>query len=64
MSDIPAGRLKTTGSSHCYYARLKNDSGDFNAIIANNNLNGPGSVTVKAGEFFEVEGTCEWTVTK
>lgn len=63
-TDIPAGRLKTAGSDFCYYARLKNDSGDFNAIIANNNLSGPGTVSVKSGEFFEVKGTCQWAVTK
>jgi len=61
---IPAGRYKTEGASSCYYARLKNDSGDFSAIIANNNLTGPGSTTVKAGEFFEISGSCKWTVVK
>jgi hypothetical protein len=61
---IPAGRYKTEGASSCYYARLKNDSGDFSAIIANNNLTGPGSTTLKAGEYFEISGGCKWTVVK
>jgi len=61
---IPAGQYKTTGADSCYWARLKNDSGDLGAIIANNNLTGPGSVTVKPGEYFEISGTCTWTAAK
>lgn len=58
---IDPGRYATEGGGgNCYYARLRNDSGDFNAIITNNNLDGPGSVTVKAGEFFQVRGSCEF----
>jgi hypothetical protein len=66
-TDIPAGRYKTEGPSatsiipNCYYARLKNDSGEFDAIIANDNLQGPGSVTLKKGEFVEFSGGCTWT---
>ncbi|MFC0109490.1 hypothetical protein [Kibdelosporangium aridum] len=59
-SDIEPGRYKTEGGGRCYFARLKDDSGSFGAIIANNNLDGPGSVTVKKGEFFEVKGSCTW----
>ncbi|MCE7008026.1 hypothetical protein LWC34_35165 [Kibdelosporangium philippinense] len=59
-SDIQPGRYKTEGADRCYFARLKDDSGSFESIIANNNLSGPGSVTVKKGEFFEVKGDCTW----
>jgi hypothetical protein len=66
-TDLPAGRYRTDGPSassvfpNCYYARLKNDSGEFDAIIANGNLQGPGSVTVRQGEFLELSGGCTWT---
>jgi len=65
--DIEAGRYRTDGpdpSSYfpsCYYARLANDSGNFDAIKANNNIQGPGSVTLSAGEFVEASGGCTWT---
>lgn len=64
--DIAPGRYKTVGPDlddswpSCYWARLKNDSGQFSAIIANGNTQGPASLTVKAGEFVEVSGGCQW----
>ncbi|MBP2474531.1 hypothetical protein JOF53_003403 [Crossiella equi] len=61
--DIKPGRYKTAGSSGgCYWARLRNDSGESSAIIANNNIDGPGSVTVKKNEFFEASGGCLWAL--
>lgn len=63
-TDAPAGQWKTTGpagSMPCYWARLKNDSGDFDAIIANGNPTGPTSLTVKSGEYLELSGGCAWT---
>lgn len=63
--DVKAGRYKTTvpdDSMNCYWARLKDDSGDFDAIIANDNAS-PGarvSVTIKNGEFFENNGCGDW----
>jgi hypothetical protein len=62
--DMKAGRWKTTGPTTgmpCYWARLKNDSGDFQAIITNGTPTGPASLTVKAGEFVEFSGGCVWT---
>ena len=56
--DIAAGTYKSAGGDYCYWARLKNDSGDFGAIIANHIGSGPARVTVKKGEFLEVSGTC------
>lgn len=65
--DVQPGQYKTAGPESdqygigCYWARHKNDSGEFDALIANDNLDGPGSVTVKAGEFVELSGNCTWT---
>lgn len=65
--DITAGRYKTPGPDktsvvpNCYYQRAKNDSGSFDAIIANNNSAGPNSVTVNKGEFVTFAGGCNWT---
>ncbi|MFF2774566.1 hypothetical protein ACFVU3_06625 [Streptomyces sp. NPDC058052] len=61
--DIRAGTYKTTGpdgSFGCYWARLKDASGEFDAIIANNNLQGPGRVTLKKGEYFQTQRCQEW----
>src|SRR5690606_13297672 len=59
--DIKAGRYKTTvpaDSYNCYVARHKDDSGEFESIIANENYE-PGarvSVKVKKGEWLELSG--------
>lgn len=66
-TDIAAGQYKTPGPDKtavipsCYWSRLKDDSGEFSAIIANNVVQGPGSVTVKKGEYLELSGGCTWT---
>lgn len=60
--DIAAGTYKSSGPRSgspvplCYWARMKNDSGGVDAIIANNNSQGPTRVTVKAGEYLQVTG--------
>ncbi|WP_460397783.1 hypothetical protein [Actinophytocola sediminis] len=65
--DVAPGRYKTTGPddssdfAHCYWARTTDDSGELRSIIANSLLQGPGSVTVNAGEFIELNGGCTWT---
>lgn len=64
--DIEAGRYKTSGPDqssffpNCYWERAKDDSGEFRSIIANDNVQGPGSVTVKNGEFVKFSGGCTW----
>lgn len=64
--DIMPGRYRTAGSGgsgvldSCYWERNSNDSGLFAAIIANENFNGPASVTVSSGEFLKVSGGCVW----
>ncbi|MDP8929353.1 MAG: hypothetical protein M3O70_12480 [Actinomycetota bacterium] len=62
--DIAAGSYKTDGDGGimgCYWARLKNDSGEFDAIIANQIVQGPSRVTVKTGEYLETSGGCNYT---
>ncbi len=64
--DIVPGRYKTKGSGRegffgsCYFQRSRNDSGEFDSIISNDFFQGPGSVTVKKGEFLKLTGDCEW----
>ncbi|RZT87658.1 hypothetical protein EV383_4584 [Pseudonocardia sediminis] len=66
--DIPAGRYKTSGAQGtniidaCTWSRNKDDSGEFDSIIANGIINkGQGSVTAKDGEFLDLSGDCVWT---
>lgn len=66
-TDLAAGRYKTTGPDKsdyvpsCYWERATDDSGELNAIIANDNISGPGSLTLKSGEFIKFSGSCIWT---
>ncbi|WP_255306174.1 hypothetical protein [Streptomyces sp. Wb2n-11] len=62
--DVKAGTYKSAGPSGdfgCYWARLMDASGEFDAIIANNNLSGPGRVTLNKGEYFQTKMCQEWT---
>ncbi|MEU2424726.1 hypothetical protein ABZ619_27515 [Streptomyces sp. NPDC007851] len=64
--DIQAGTYRTSGPEkdsvipNCYWARLKNASGEFDAIIANDNIQGQGRVTVNKGEYFKTSGCQDW----
>jgi hypothetical protein len=61
--DIAAGTYRTAGpqdSLGCYWERDKDSSGDFGSIIANDNLNGSGLVTVRTGEIFKTERCKTW----
>jgi hypothetical protein len=45
----------------CYYARLKGTSGDFEDIIANDNITGPSVVTIKPTDAaFKTTGCEDW----
>ncbi|MGW8485831.1 hypothetical protein [Streptomyces sp. NPDC055886] len=58
-----AGTYRTSGpgdSFGCYWERAKNSSGEFDAIIANGNLDGSGRVTVNKGEVFKSNGCQDW----
>jgi len=64
--DVQPGRYKTPGppaDSSCYWSRRTDDSGSFESIITNGNIEGPGSLTVNNKEFVELAGDCEWTRT-
>ncbi|GAA2423325.1 hypothetical protein [Streptomyces glaucus] len=61
--DIEAGTYKTAGPEDewgCYWERAKDASGEFGSIIANNNLDGPGRVTLNSGEYFKTNRCQEW----
>lgn len=65
--DVKPGTYRTGGSAYggdmpCYFARLKDTSGDFNAIITNGNPVGPTTVTIKSSDdAFETSGCQEWS---
>ncbi|GHH95060.1 hypothetical protein [Streptomyces capillispiralis] len=61
--DMKAGTYKTAGPADewgCYWERAKDASGEFEAIITNNNLTGQGRVTLNNGEYFKTNGCQEW----
>lgn len=61
--DVQPGQYKTAGPEGdipCYWARRKDDSGSFEAIIANGTPEGPSSLTINQGEFVELSGGCTW----
>jgi len=64
--DAEPGRYKTRvpqDSSGCYWEKMKDDSGGFNSLIANGEVNPGGrvSITLKRGEFFNSEDCGTWT---
>lgn len=64
--DIEPGTYRTDGPGngafpYCYWARLKDTTGSFEAIIANGNPQGPATVTIKKGDgAFETSGCAPW----
>lgn len=61
-TDMKAGTYRTAGPDEfgCYWERDKDSSGDFDSIIANDNLQGSGRVTVRKGEVFKTSGCQKW----
>jgi len=61
--DIKPGTYRTrTGSTNCYYARLKGFSGSLGDILANNNTDAPAVVTIKPSDKgFESQNCGTWT---
>ena len=57
-ADIKAGTYKTAGKRGCYYAVL--NSTDTSDIADNNNLDGPGVLTVSTGQYLQVSGCADW----
>lgn len=61
-TDIQPGRWKTNGGDFCYWARLKDDSGDFDAIITNHAGAGQATVTIaRTDGAFTTTGCGTWT---
>lgn len=61
--DIKAGTYVSSkpDSGNCYWARLKDDAGGFDSIIANNNSSGQSVVTIRrTDKFFETSGCSDW----
>lgn len=64
-TDILPGTYRTVGSTSsfpCYWSRLKDTSGDFAAIIANGNPDGPTTVTISGSDgAFQTTGCNAWS---
>ncbi|WP_208818429.1 hypothetical protein [Streptomyces marokkonensis] len=61
--DIKPGTYKTAGAGGefgCHWERAKDASGEFDSIIANNNLDGQGRVTLNNGEYLKTNRCQEW----
>jgi hypothetical protein len=59
-SEIKAGTYKTSGGE-CYWGRLKGFSGDFDDILANDNISGPSRMTIRpTDKGVTFSGGCEW----
>jgi hypothetical protein len=58
-ADMQPGTWHTNGASGCYYAIL--NSTDTSDIADNNNTDGPATVTLQSGKYFEVSGCADWT---
>jgi hypothetical protein len=67
-SDIEAGTYRTTGSASglpCYWARLKDTTGEFSSIITNGSPTGQATVTIKSTDgAFETAGCGTWQKVK
>jgi hypothetical protein len=65
-TDIVAGKYKTPGPGSTdildsCYMEVGDGSGSLGGIDQNDNLTGPGVVTLKKGKVFKVSGGCTWT---
>ena len=60
--EIKPGKYKTTGGDGCYWARLKDFSGD-DLPNANGIVNGPTTIVIKkTDKGVEFQGSCKWKV--
>lgn len=65
-ADIAPGKYKTPGPGSTdildsCYMEVGDGSGSISGIDQNDNLTGPGVVTLKKGKVFKVRGDCTWT---
>ena len=56
--DMKPGFYKTSGAAGCYYG--VNGDANGNNIKSNNITDGPATVAVAAGEYFETQGCADW----
>jgi len=60
--DVKPGTYRTTGGEGCYWARLKDASGDMGGILANDNVTGPTVVTIRRTDgAFQTSRCGDWT---
>lgn len=69
IDDIPAGTYQTSGPDEddilpmCYWARLSETGGELEEIIANDNIEDPGVVTIEESDVaLELSGGRDWTL--
>jgi hypothetical protein len=61
-ADVWPGTYRSLGGDGCYWARLKNFSGEIGGILANANADGPTLVTIKPSDKgFDSSGCATWT---
>lgn len=61
-TDIQPGQYRNGGSSRCYWARLSSTSGDIDAILANDNVDGQAIVSIAPTDVaFESSRCGTWT---
>jgi hypothetical protein len=65
-TDIAAGKYKTPGPGSTdildsCYMEVGDGSGSISGIAQNDNLTGPGVVSLKKGKVFKVSGGCTWS---
>lgn len=68
--DVAPGTYRTAGPAedsvidNCYWERAKDASGELGSIIANDNIKGPGRVTINEGEVFKTRDCQDWELVK
>lgn len=63
--EIKRGTYRTKGGASCYWARLANLSGEFDAILANGYRNGPQVVALGPDDLaFASQGCGQWVMVK
>jgi hypothetical protein len=58
---IAPGRYSATASIGCYWARLSGTTGQLDDLLSNDNVDGPTTVTLSAGEIFRSHRCGTWS---
>lgn len=59
--DIQPGTYRSEGNSFCYWERASNPTGNFDSIIANENVKGTGTVQILPNDgVFKTRGCNDW----